>query len=225
VSTRILALDTTSVFGSLALLEDETLLEEMLLHSQEGFSHLLFGYLRELLQRQGWDIHDVDCLAATSGPGSFTGVRVGLAAAKGLAEAVGRPVVAVSNLQAVASFGAACLRACFLDARRGEVYGAVYDSSLESVQPERVMAFSAWLDQLPPAELELITTDPAPFQEALRTTRYAALSITRAPRALAAAVGRIAARRFRQGLAVDPAAVDANYVRRSDAELHWKGIH
>lgn len=221
MNVRILALDTTGAFGSLALLDDESLLDEMLLHSEEGFSHLLFDHLARLLARRGWDIYDVDCIAATSGPGSFTGVRVGLAAAKGLAEAVGRPVVAVSNLQAVASFGTSRLRACFLDARRGEVYGAVFDSDLESVQPERVMAFSAWLEHLPPDELELITTEPSPFQEALRTTRFAGRSISQVPRALAAAAGRIAARRFRQGLAVDPAAVEPNYVRRSDAELFW----
>ena len=73
----------------------------------------------------------MDCFAAASGPGSFTGVRVGLAAVKGLAEAAGKRVVAVSNLRALAFFGSAPLRATVIDARRGEVYAALYNSRLD----------------------------------------------------------------------------------------------
>ena len=70
-------------------------------------------------------LEEIDCFAAASGPGSFTGVRVGLAAVKGLAEALGKPAVGISNLRALSLFGKAALRAVVLDARRGEVYGAV----------------------------------------------------------------------------------------------------
>ncbi len=79
----------------------------------------------------------VDCFAAASGPGSFTGVRVGLACVKGLAEALGKPAVAVSNLRAIASFGTAPWRAVVLDARRGEIYGAVYDAAGGSSRRKR----------------------------------------------------------------------------------------
>ena len=71
-------------------------------------------------------------------PGSFTGVRIGLACVKGLAEAYGKPVVAVSNLEVLAAFGEAPLRAVVLDARRGEVYGAVYNDRGEVILPEAV---------------------------------------------------------------------------------------
>ena len=76
----ILAVDTTHEFGSLALLRGPEVLEETLLHSPEGFGQILFGRLAELLARQGCTAADVDCFAAASGPGSFTGVRIGLAA-------------------------------------------------------------------------------------------------------------------------------------------------
>ena len=218
----ILAVDTTHEFGSLALLRAADTMEEMLLHSPEGFSQILFGRLAELLARHDVKTADVACFAAASGPGSFTGVRIGLACVKGLAEATGKPVVAVSNLAAMAAFGSAQLRAVVLDARRGEVYGAVYDAGGRTVVPEAVMPFTAWLHNLPQGEIEFVSTDFSPFAPALAGTRFAGAAVTTAPRALAAAVGRIACERLRTGQAVDPAAIDANYVRRSDAELFWK---
>ncbi len=220
--TRILAIDTTSEFGSIALVDTAGVVDEVLLHSPDGFGHILFEHIGRLLGRHGWNISDVDCFAAAAGPGSFTGVRVGLAAAKGLAEADGRPVVAVSNLQAVASFGDAPLRAAILDARRGEIYGAVYDAGLELVVPEVVTKLPAWLETLPPGGTEFLSTDISPFRAAFTATRFASSPTRDVPRALAGAIGRIAARRLDSGEAQDPAAIDANYVRRSDAELLWK---
>jgi tRNA threonylcarbamoyladenosine biosynthesis protein TsaB len=98
-------------------------------------------------------------------------VRIGLACVKGLAEAVGKPVVAVSNLQALAAFGTAPLRATVLDARRGEIYGAVYDADLNPVAPELVMKFPQWLESLPAGSIEFISTDFSPFRAALAGTR------------------------------------------------------
>ena len=218
----ILAVDTTHEFGSLALLRGTDTMEEVLLHAPEGFGQVLFGRIGQLLERHGCNISDVDCFAATSGPGSFTGVRIGLACVKGLAEATGKPVVAVSNLRAMAAFGSAGLRAVVLDARRGEVYGAVYDAQGAQVRAETVMPFSAWLATLPDGEIEFVASDFAPFAAALGGTRFACLPVTTAPRALAAAVGRIACAELRAGNVADPGAVDANYVRRSDAEMFWK---
>ncbi len=208
----ILAIDTTGEFGSLALSHDGRLLEEPTLHSPEGFGQVLFDHIDRLLKRHGFSVQQVDCFAAASGPGSFTGVRVGLAAAKGLAEACGRPMVAVSNLKAIAWHGLADLRAPFVDARRGEIYGAVYSSLLEPVNDERVMKFPAWRETLPDG-VEFLTVDPALF---------ATVSARVVPRALSGAIAAIAGRDLERGAAVDPAAVEANYVRRSDAELFWR---
>jgi tRNA threonylcarbamoyladenosine biosynthesis protein TsaB len=212
----ILSIDTTSEFGSLALTDATGTVGEVLLHAPEGFGQILFEHLERLLK--GVPVGKIECFAATSGPGSFTGVRVGLTAAKGLAEATGKPVVAVSNLQALAFYGSAPLRATVLDARRGEVYGAVYDTELHAVAPERVMKFAAWVETLPKSGVEFVATDFTPFRACVDP----AIPVTIAPRALAAAVGRIAWERLKAGLVSDPAAIDANYVRRSDAELFWK---
>lgn len=220
----ILAIDTTHEFGSIALLADGELLEEMLLHAADGFGHILYGHLSKMLDRHGCRVEEIECFAAASGPGSFTGVRIGLACVKGLADAVGRPVVAVSNLQALAVFGGGPLRATVLDARRGEIYGAVYGAELNLVAPEIVMRFPQWLETLPEGLVEFISTGFTPFRAALAGTRFEGASFVEAPQAMAGAIGRIALVELRQGRAVDPAALDANYVRRSDAELFWKEI-
>ena len=198
----ILALDTTSDLGSIALVEDGRTVEEEVLRSPDGFGHVLFQHIQALLVRHGVTVDDLDCFAAASGPGSFTGVRVGLAAVKGLAESTGKKVAAVSTLRALAWFGTAPLRATVIDARRGEVFGAVYNDRLEIAQPETVMKYEAWLQALP-AGVQIVS------------------AIT-APRPLASAVGRIGWRDWNAGRATGPEAVDANYVRRSDAELFWK---
>ena len=131
---------------------------------------------------------------------------------------------AVSNLQAVAAFGSGPLRATVLDARRGEIYGAVYGADLNLVAPETVIKFPQWLETLPTGAVEFVSTDFSPFRTALAGTRFERAAVVEAPRALAGAIARIARVKFQLGLAVDPGEVDANYVRRSDAELFWKEI-
>ena len=196
----LLAIDTTSEYASIALSEGDRVLEEVALHSPDGYAHVMFPEIEALLVRHQLKITDIEGFAAAAGPGSFTGVRVGLTAAKGLAEATHRKVVAVSNLQAIASFGTHALRAPVIDARRGDIFGAVYDAKLQLVSPEVVMKLNDWMRTLPEG-VEVMND---------------------VPRLLAGAIARIAAARFEAGLAQDPAEIDANYVRRSDAELMWR---
>jgi len=222
VTPLILAVDTTHAQGSLALARSGDLIEEIALESPSGFAHVIYGHLEALLGRHRVSVDDVDCFAAASGPGAFTGVRVCLACVKGLAEGAGKPAVAVSNLAAIASFGSAPLRAALLDARRGEVYAAVYDAAGRLVRPETVASPARWLETLP-EEIELVSPDFSAFADALDASRLRDARRTTAPRAQAAAIARIAWRRWQTGEAADPAALDANYVRRSDAELLWNG--
>src|SRR6202035_5386783 len=189
VTGLLLAIDTTSESGSIALADGDRVLEEVALHSPDGFAHILFGEIERLLARHGAKITGIDGFAAGAGPGSFTGVRVGLTAAKGLAEATRRQVVAVSNLQALAYFGTRPLRAPIIDARRGEIFGAVYDAELRLVAAEVVTKYEDFLHTLPSGDVEMIADAHKP---------------------LAGAIARIAAARFQAGLAQDPAKIDAN---------------
>lgn len=209
---NILALDLTSEYGSLVISGDAGILAEAHLHSPEGFGHLVFPAVSDLLAKAGMTLRDIDCFAAASGPGAFTGVRVGLSAVKGLAEANGGPAAGISNLQALATFGEGEHRAVILDARRGEVFAAVYSAALELLSPEVVMKLDRWLDDLPFSDGCIVA--PEALKPALRTERFVA-----APRYLASAIAQVAAD---QSLWVDPASLDANYVRRSDAELLWR---
>lgn len=218
----LLALDTTHEFGSIALARGSDIIEEVLLHAPDGFAHVIYGHLRALLEKHGIALSEIDCFASASGPGSFTGVRIGLASVKGLAEACRKPAVAVSNLQAVASFGSASLRATILDARRGEVYAAILDSAGRIVSPETVISLAVWLRTLPEGPLEFVSTDFTPFCSAFANTRFESFPRITAPLAIASAIARIAAARLVSGEATDPAVLDANYIRRSDAELFWK---
>lgn len=218
----ILAVDTTSEFGSLAIRANGQVVAEVALHSPEGFAHLIFQAIQKVLSDAGVTLDQIDCFAAASGPGSFTGVRVGLSAVKGLAEAMGKPAIGVSNLRAMGSFGNLAYRAVVLDARRSEVFAAVYDSNLEVVVPEAVLKLSAWLDNLCLPSYEFIWMNGAPFRSALEGTRFAEMPFVEAPRNLAAAVAYCAEIDGQNNKWLDPALLDANYVRRSDAELSWK---
>lgn len=218
----ILALDTTTEFGSVALRIDGRSVGERHIHSPDGFAHVVFQHIEALLAQANQPLSDIDCFAAASGPGSFTGVRVGLTIAKGLAEAQRKPVAAVSNLRALAAFGQAERRAAVLDARRGEVYAAVYDSQLNLVEPEIVMKFSNWLQTLKGENYEFITATSAPFKSMSTATRFAEMQWTEAPRSFANAVALCAELDAANGRLLDPIAADANYVRRSDAELAWR---
>jgi tRNA threonylcarbamoyladenosine biosynthesis protein TsaB len=208
----ILAIDTTSEFGSMALVDESgRVAGELPVRSPDGFSHVLYGRLRSFLDAHALRLNDISCFACAAGPGSFTGVRVGMAAIKGLAEATGKPATAVSNLQALAYFGELPLRATLLDARRGEIFGAVYNDALEIVRPEVVMKLDDWVATLPKENIEFVSNQTFP-----------GIALREAPRELAAAIGKIAWQRLQRGEAGDPALLDANYVRRSDAELFWK---
>jgi hypothetical protein len=102
-----------------------------------------------------------------------------------------------------------------LDARRGEIYGGVYNAALQLVQEEVVSKLPVWLASLPQGELEIVT-------QGCRLGEVP-LPVVEAPKALAGSIARIAFNRLLSGeVVLDPAELDANYVRRSDAELLWK---
>jgi tRNA threonylcarbamoyladenosine biosynthesis protein TsaB len=208
----ILAIDLTSAFGSIAVRADGKTVANRNLESPDGFAHLIYPAIEDTLRAGGVRLEAVDCFASASGPGSFTGVRVGLAAVKGLAFALGKRAAGISNLRALSLSGVTARRVVLLDARRGDVFAAVYDEHARLIAPETVTKLSAWLASLPEGEYEFIAGQGV---TGLHT-------FTPAPQFLAETVARCAEQDGREGNWSDPAALDANYVRRSDAELLWK---
>jgi len=125
----VLAIDTSSSLGSVAVLRDAQVVAAVSSDSEETHSTRLFRQLQLLLEEQGLTMPAFDLYAVASGPGSFTGLRVGLAAVKGWAEVYGKPAVPVSVLEAVATQApaAAPLVAALMDARRGQLYAGLYE--------------------------------------------------------------------------------------------------
>ncbi len=197
-----LAMDTAAETGSLALFDGDRELEVARLEPGSGFGQTLFGQLEALLARNQVRLKDIDLYAAASGPGSFTGVRVGLAAIKGMAEVAGKPAAGISNLAALAEFGSMDLRAPVIDARRGEVFAAVYDRSGVELVPASVGPLPVFRDLVGDRAVEWITATPE----------------------LAGMIARLALRQLQTGVPCDPASIEANYVRRSDAEIFWKPV-
>ncbi|HJP29743.1 MAG TPA: tRNA (adenosine(37)-N6)-threonylcarbamoyltransferase complex dimerization subunit type 1 TsaB [Candidatus Latescibacteria bacterium] len=136
----LLALDTATPAGSVAVAESGQILALRTFDAPREHSRRLFGEIDEALADAGRERSQVTAVAVTNGPGSFTGLRIGLSAAKGLCMALGVELIPVSTLASLAARIPFCrLPVCaLLDARRGEVYGAVYDTS--SGVPREVQA-------------------------------------------------------------------------------------
>ena len=196
----ILAMDTTHEVGSVALVDGGVVLQELTLDGGDGYGHLLF----EALEKLGVPMSQMDGFAAASGPGTFTGVRIGLTAVKGLGEALHKPVYGVSNLEALLRYGHQSNVVPFYDARRGDVYARLLDGA-EVVMP-----------------LEQVRSQVEGLVEWVSFDSVEGMDVTLAPRALAGTMGLIAEQRWLAGDRPDAAALDANYVRRTDAELNWR---
>ena len=227
-----LALDTTSSAGSSALMRDDDLVREDASDSSRSHASKLPAELATLLQRTGVALHDIDALAVGIGPGSFTGLRVGIATMQGLALALNRPLFGVSALDALAylacggsgtntkpdlSYTAVSV-ATWIDAWRGEVYAATYKDGRE-VEPAAVARPSELLSRL--AEPTLFTGDgAATYQDAISAALGPRARFTEptAP-SRAGAMAALAKQEFRKGLRPLPHAIRPLYVRRSDAEL------
>jgi len=206
-----LAVDTAAEIGSIALASADGVIAEVRFEAPAGSGQVLFGEIEGLLARQRVRLADIELYAAASGPGSFTGVRVGLAAVKGLAEVAGKPAVGVSSLVALAAWGSAELRAPLIDAKRGEVFAALFDREGVELIQESVLPFRAFAELVGERSVEYVSAgfDPG-------------VAFTHAPAELAGMVARLAMARLATGERCDPASIEANYVRRSDAEVFWK---
>jgi tRNA threonylcarbamoyladenosine biosynthesis protein TsaB len=126
---RVLGIDTSTAVGSASVAEDDIIMGEFYIESKMTHSTKFMPMLSELLQTIDVDVKDIDAVAVTVGPGSFTGLRIGLAHAKGICHALNKPIIGVNTLDALAynalfAGGAVCP---MLDARNEQVYTAVYE--------------------------------------------------------------------------------------------------
>jgi tRNA threonylcarbamoyladenosine biosynthesis protein TsaB len=230
----VLAVDTSSISGSLAVLRDDQLLGVICTTGEENYSSRMFRQLEILLSELRLGLPAFDLYAVAAGPGSFTGLRVGLAAVKGWAEVHSKPIAAVSALEAVAVQSSAPGRwvAPVLDARRGQIFGALYErgtQTLRRYQDERVeklSEFLAWLGAEFRENIEggpaFISPTPTLLYLELEKSGFANSPVGQASPVLAPLIGQLGLERARRGETVDALHLDANYLRRTDAELNLK---
>jgi tRNA threonylcarbamoyladenosine biosynthesis protein TsaB len=238
----ILALDTSSPSGSLAVLRDEKVIGVVSTATGEVYSSRMFRELEFLLSELSVRMDEFDLFSVAAGPGSFTGLRVGLAAVKAWAEIYRKPIAAVSALQAVAvqAHSNAALIVPVLDARRGQLYFGLYrrtrsgrECRLALDGEEYVMTpaefFEALRNRAAGAEFAIVTPQPELFSDSrlhdvVSQNEVANLNarVEPASSVLAPFIGQIGFSLSQRGELADPLTLDANYVRRTDAELHWK---
>jgi len=228
---RLLAVDTSGKTASVALVEDGRLLSLTAPAGDEQHSVALFRSLEKALSQAGRSLTDIDLYAVANGPGAFTGLRVGLTVVKGLAEMHAKPVVPVSVLEAVAeSARADGLLVPLVDAYRGQIFGGLYEKNGDEVErrgSERVLGLEEFLETLmaagaQPERSTLVSPQMERWAERLAHSSFARAARESVSPQLAAAVARRALKKFARGEALDALGLEANYVRRSDAELLWK---
>lgn len=226
---KLLTIQTATPAGSVALTQGNRLLGELFLDVRRPHGEWLLGAIDQLLGAAGMTVADLDGFGVTLGPGSFTGLRVGLATVKGLALATGKPVAGVSTLRTLAMQAPhAALPVCaLLDARKKEVYAGCYgweEGLPHPAGPERVLPPEALLGELT-GEI-LFVGDGATVYRTLiaRQLGPRAHFLPAAydpPRAAHAAL--LAAEIFAAGEARPAAQVNPVYIRPSEAEINARG--
>lgn len=216
----ILAVDTSGKNGSLALVRFEGEAQKTLaIVPLEGgtFSAQLVPQIATLLERQHLSTRDIDAFAVVSGPGSFTGLRVGLAAIKALAEILQKPIVAVSLLEAVAlASSVEGIVIAALEAGRREIYAGTFEiaggwATCISHELKGEEEFSAG------AVDRMVVTPDQRLAEVFRQANLKAVLID-PPRA--DSIARLSWDKIQRGKVVTAEALDATYIRRSDAEIN-----
>ena len=219
--TRILALETTGQSGSVAALSDSQLLAEIPLDATKRSAASLAPGIERLMDKVSWQPEDVEVVAVTSGPGSFTGLRVGVTTAKALAYTIGCQIVAVPSLAVLAEGVSPTMSplAVAMDAQRGEVYTSLFvaddDGHWRCSEPVGIVPIEAWLGQL--ADVTSVT-GPMLAKLADRIPEGVAKTDPACWSPRAAAVGTIASRRVAAGEFDDLWSLSPLYLRRSAAE-------
>lgn len=228
---KILALDSSGLVASVAVVEDDVLLAQYTVNYKKTHSQTLLPMLEEIRNMIELDLNTIDAIAIASGPGSFTGLRIGSATAKGLGLALNRPLVEVPTLEGLAYnlCGTDRLVCPLMDARRNQVYSGIYAFQreghgwkMETVKEQCAADISVMADACNELGREVIFLgDGVPvFAEKLKAALQVPYSFAPAQcnRQSAASIAALGAVYFAQGKAVSAAAHQPQYLRMSQAE-------
>jgi tRNA threonylcarbamoyladenosine biosynthesis protein TsaB len=243
---RVLAIDTTSEYGGAAVYSQDACLS--LVQNEEPASRYavtLFDLADRALAQAGIGFPDVELYAVSNGPGSFTGIRVGLAAAQGWAKAFRRPIKGVNLLEAMVESArpATDWAVPVLDARRGEFFAGSYRRVADAsghkagfeaagpgqlLHPQRLTTMMEALSQggqcrtFSGGTIAFLTRAHDLKARSLGESMSQDVAVIDVPGTLLEAIAGVALRAFEQGEASSPDELDACYIRRSDAEMNWR---
>ncbi len=224
---RILALDSSGLVASVAVLEEQNLMGEYTIHHKKTHSQTLLPMLDEVVQMIELDMQTIDAIAVAAGPGSFTGLRIGSATAKGLGMAINKPIVEVPTVEALAyNFAYTDKLICpIMDARRNQVYTGMYqwiDDTFTIVQDQMAVSMEELLSRLAGYEEQvLFLGDGVPvFENVIADAlgHKAFFAPAHMMRQRAGAVGARALEYMREGRFVSAAEHKPDYLRLSQAE-------
>ncbi len=228
---KILALDTSGLTASVAVVTEDTLLASYKIEHKKTHSQTLLPMLDEICKMIELDLNDIDAIAIAKGPGSFTGLRIGSATTKGLAMALGKPIVEIKTVEGLAYqlFGVEGLICPIMDARRGQVYTGLY----RFVRKADRYQFETVMDQVPMSMEEMIhilnkrlehvvflgdgVSVHKQFIDESMVVPYE-FAPAHCNRQNAAAIGTLAIEYFEQGKTVDADSHEPEYLRLSQAE-------
>jgi tRNA threonylcarbamoyladenosine biosynthesis protein TsaB len=237
---RFIVVDTADARGSVALFDKAEIICTETHSTEEDYSSWLLPAVNRLLATSSLSLNELYGYAVCAGPGSFTGLRVGLTTVKAWAEIYGKPVAAVSRLEALASHNSQTDQyhadelfvASYIDARREQVFAALYARIGDSFEPsgeESVTALPDFVanvkEKAKDKPVRWVTPDPKMLESLAEWPSLAATGhiVELAAPPFTQRLGFLAYRKFRHGDTTDALSLDANYVRRSDAEVFWKG--
>ncbi|MCI8512787.1 MAG: tRNA (adenosine(37)-N6)-threonylcarbamoyltransferase complex dimerization subunit type 1 TsaB [Lachnospiraceae bacterium] len=223
---RILGIESASLVASAAIVEDASLLAEYTVNFKKTHSQTLLPMIDELIKMLGIELSTVDAVAVSGGPGSFTGLRIGSATAKGLGLALGKPLVSVPTLDAAAYnlYGAAGLICPIMDARRGQVYTGIYrfEREFEVILGQSALAVGELAERLNGfGERVIFLGDGVPVHESFLTETLkvpCAFAPAHVNRQRAAAVAVLGSVYYAAGKTVSAEEHRPEYLRKSQAE-------
>ncbi len=216
----IFGIDTCSSAATSAIYDGERLLAQTVINHKKTHSQKIMPQVDNLFSLCELSVSDIDVFAAAVGPGSFTGVRIGVATVKGMAQALSKPCVGVSTLEALAyplsSFnGLVCP---ILDARRGQVYNAVFENG-KRLCPDRALALSELLNEIRGKKVIFLGDGIFPYrEEILSAMPDAAFAPKVIAMNLAGSVCEVAYEKYLKGEAATANELVPSYVRLSQAE-------
>jgi tRNA threonylcarbamoyladenosine biosynthesis protein TsaB len=227
---RVLAIDTSTMFGGVAVMDDLSgLIVEVRLNVKSTYSERLMTTVDYALKKSGYKLSDIDFFAVSTGPGSFTGLRIGLSTVKGFAYATGKPIVSVPTLEALAYNFPFCLYpvCTLLDARKKEVYAALFkweDEGFIRLISEDSIRIDRFLERLS-VEKAVFTGDGAilyrdKILSILNKRAFFAPPDKMLPSP--AHVASIGMKKALNGEFSEPISLIPSYIRRSEAELKEK---